>query len=86
MTTPREAHIVVPADITDEFADWFYDSAIDGWYEDSGIDWEDALKRVEGVRGMHPTLGELDFGDSMISPTVLKLQRKVRAIRRENGY
>ena len=70
---------VLTADqITDAFVEWFYGTAIEGWYEDSGIDWDDAINRAED--------DDHDFGPRMDSPAIIKLRRKVRAIRHEEGY
>jgi len=70
---------VLTADqITDAFVEWFYASAIEGWYEDSGIDWDDAINRAEDA--------DHDFGPKMDSPAIIKLRRKVRVIRHEEGY
>lgn len=65
-------------DITEAFADDFYDMAIDGRYEDSPIDWQEAINRYERYT-------DVDFGDSWISPAIDKLKRAVRRIRAENG-
>ena len=81
MTEHDHAHpmVVLTADqITDAFVEWFYDCAIEGWYEDDPIDWDDAIARAEDA--------DHDFGPQMDSPAILKLQRKVRVIRREEGY
>ena len=65
-------------DITEAFADDFYENVIDGWYDDSSIDWEEAINRYEKYT-------DVDFGDSWISPAIDKLKRAVRRIRAENG-
>ena len=70
---------VLTADqITEAFVEWFYDAAIDGWYEDGPIDWDDAISRAEDA--------DHDFGPQMDSAAIIKLQREVRAIRRDAGY
>lgn len=65
-------------DITEAFADDFYENVIDGRYEDSPIDWEEAINRYERYT-------DVDFGDSLTSPAIDKLKRAVRRIRAENG-
>ena len=62
------------ADITPVFVEWFYENAIEGWFEGQPVDWESALSRVES--------SDLDFGSDMRSPGILKLQREIRNIRR----
>ena len=69
--------LVTAEDITEGFVEWFYDSAIDGWYDDGPVDWEEVIDRAEDY--------EHDFGDSMLSPAILKIQRECRRIRREAG-
>jgi hypothetical protein len=64
--------------ITPEFVETFYEGAIDGWYDDGPIDWEAALLSFE-----HGT--SWDFGTTMDSPAIRKLQRMVRQHRAENG-
>ena len=71
-------HILTSADVTDDLATVFYDDAIDGYYDDGPVDWEEALERFEGS-------GEYDLGDSMLSPAIAKLKREVRRHRQENG-
>lgn len=70
--------ILAAADVTEAFVERFYEAAIEGWYDESAVDWEDALDRFEGGT-------DYDFGDSLLSPAITKLQREVRRIRRENG-
>lgn len=69
--------LLTPADITDTFAETFYDSVISGWYDGRGIDWEEALNRYERYNR------DVTFGDSMLSPAITKLQRLVRQIKAE---
>ena len=70
---------VLTADqITDAFVEWFYSAAIEGWYEVGQIDWDEAINRAED--------DDHDFGPRMDSPAIIKLRRKVRVIRHEEGY
>ncbi|MFA7295820.1 MAG: hypothetical protein WC211_01375 [Dehalococcoidia bacterium] len=73
--------VLQPADITAAFVDEFYGQAIDGWYEDGPIDWEDAIERWERY---HRAEG-VTFGSQWDGPAILRLKRLVRAHRRENG-
>ena len=70
--------VITAQDVTAELVDAFYQDAIDGWYDDGPVDWEEALDRFEGGT-------EYDFGDSMLSPAITKLKREVRRHRRDNG-
>ena len=75
----NEPMVYTLADMTQEFAESFYYDAIDGWYDDGPIDWEDAIERWErGVDG-------IDFGDQWDSPVIRKLKRLIRAIRADAG-
>lgn len=73
--------VLSPADITDDFLESFYDEAIDGWYEDSPIDWEDAIERWE----KYHKADDVTFGSQWDSPAINKLKRGIRRIRNENG-
>lgn len=67
------------ADITDEIADAAYEIA-DGWYQGTRIDWEDLLERLD-----RQTLADgraIDMGDSLTSPAITELKKRVRAMRR----
>ena len=77
--------ILTPADITQEFAEDFYDNCVEGWYDEEGpIDWEQAIERWEDYhRGQGPGGVDLTFGPEMYGPAERKLRRLVRAIRAE---
>ncbi|MEU8791549.1 hypothetical protein [Streptomyces sp. NPDC048643] len=67
-------------DITDEIVDMAVE-IVDGWYQNTRVDWEDVLERLD-----RQTLSDgrgLDFGESMTSPAIRCLQRRVRKAIRE---
>lgn len=67
-------------DVTEEVLD-IARGYVEGWYNDGPIDWEDVWNRMEDTRldsGHY-----LDMGASMDSPAMRKIQRVIRAERRE---
>jgi hypothetical protein len=73
--------VLQPDDITDEFAEDFFEACVSGWYDEGGIEWEQALERWEKYhRDENRT-----FGPQLDSPAIRRLQRKVRALRAEAG-
>lgn len=45
------------------------------FYKDSAVDWDDALYRAESA--FH-----IDLPESLLDPTIVKIKREVRAIRK----
>lgn len=77
MTTEQPRRIIEAADVDDALIDEAIE-AVEGWTpEGERVDWEDIIARLEDETR--------DFGDSMLSPAILKIQRAVRQHRRENG-
>lgn len=62
--------VVEATDVTDEIMELIY-SIVDGWYQSGRIDWEDVIDRAEDM-------GDLDFGDSMVSPAIKKIKSRIR--------
>lgn len=72
------------SDITEGFAEDFYESCVSGWYDDGPIDWEDAIERWESYhRKSGPDGVDITFGPQMQTATELKLRRMVRQIKAE---
>jgi hypothetical protein len=72
------------SDITEDFAEDFYESCVSGWYDDGPIDWEDAIERWEKYHRKSGTDGvDITFGPQMHTPAEMKLRRMVRAIKAE---
>lgn len=68
----------------DELSQEIIDAAYDigeGWYADTRIDWDDLLYRLER-QGIERGGKELDLGDDMQSPFIVKLKREVNKLRR----
>jgi hypothetical protein len=74
-TTPQTAK-----DVTEEMLETVRD-IVEGWYNDGPIDWEDVWNRADGTRLDDGTY--LDMGDTNDSPAMRKIQRVIRAERRE---
>lgn len=82
MAEQVETRQLTPEDITEAFVERFYDDCVDGWTpEGERVDWESVMDRAERA---YP---QLDWGveDFWVTPGILKLQREIRRIRRENG-
>lgn len=69
-TSPVEAE-----DVTDEMIGLVRD-VVDGWYQDSPIDWEDVWDRVDGAELADGT--RLDLGSDMLTPALRRLRREAR--------
>lgn len=72
---------LTPAEITQEFAEQFYEDCVSGWYDDEPIEWEEAIDRWEGYHRDE----NVTFGSEWDSPAIRRLQRLVRAIKAEAG-
>ena len=69
--------ITETADVTDDIVDYAIDTA-DGFFPPGEpIDWSDLIDRMESVGA-----DGLNFGNSMESPAIRKIQRAVREARR----
>ena len=78
----EEYTLVVTAEsVTDEIVDIVCE-IVDGWYQDSRIDWEDVIDRADNTELEDGT--RIDFGGSMLSPAIRKVQRLVREYRKNN--
>lgn len=67
--------IIEAADVTSDILE-AAEEVFNGWFADSArIDWEDFVDRLESSTGT-------DFGDSMLSPAIKKIQAHVRAYRK----
>ena len=73
---PETAVIQEAADVTEAMIAAACEECC-AWWGDSPIDWEELLDRLEAVRR------DWDFGDSLLTPAIRKLQRAVRQHRRE---
>ncbi len=67
--------------VTDEIVTAAYDIA-DGWYRDTGIDWEDLLDRLDGMETADGLI--LDLGDSLLSPAIREIRKRVRKMLAES--
>lgn len=65
-------------DVTDEVFE-IATYAVDGWYSDGSIDWEDVWNRMDGSLLADHT--RLDMGTGNDSPAMRKIQRRIRAER-----
>jgi hypothetical protein len=71
---------VTKEDVTDELVGMAYEIC-DGWYQDTRIDWENVLERMD-----KQTLADgrgIDWGDDWLSPAIKELKRRVRKMRQE---
>lgn len=77
--------VLTPAEITQEFAEDFYNTCVEGWYQDGEpIEWEQAIERWEDYHeGQGPGGVDLTFGPELEGPAERRLRRLVRAIRAE---
>ena len=76
--------VLEPDDITQEFAEDFYETCVSGWYDDGPIEWEDAIERWEKYhRNGGPDGVDITFGPEQQAPAERKLRRMVRAIKAE---
>ncbi len=50
------------------------ETAIDGWYAEGSIDWEDFLDRVEA-------LSDIDLGNDLLSPQIKAIKSYARKYR-----
>ncbi|MFI9271810.1 hypothetical protein ACIGXM_13985 [Kitasatospora sp. NPDC052896] len=67
-------------DVTDELVEMAFEIC-DGWYQNTRIDWENVLERMEKY-GMGDGRG-LDWGTEMSTPAIEQLKRRVRKMRSE---
>lgn len=70
--------VITAEDVTDEVMESAF-AVVDGWYQNSRIDWEDVLDRVE-YRGLEDGRA-LDFGDSLDSQAIRRIKYLVRKAR-----
>lgn len=82
MTDERKYFSPTAADeLTKEIIDAAYEIA-DGWYQNTRIDWEDLLERLE--RAPLESGDFLDMGSDMLSPAIKRLRSEVNKMRRES--
>jgi len=66
--------------VTDEIANLAFEIA-DGWYQDTRIDWEDLLNRLDGSQLADKSV--LDLGNDLMSPAIKEIKRRVQVMRKE---
>jgi hypothetical protein len=67
-------------ELTEEIIDAAYEIG-EGWYPDTRIDWDDLIDRLDR-QGIERDGKELDLGEDMLSPFIVKLKREVNKRRR----
>lgn len=70
--------VVTAEDVIEELMESVF-TVVDGWYQDSRVDWEDVIDRVER-RGLEDGRA-LNFGDSLDSPAIRRIKYLVRKSR-----
>lgn len=73
-TSPRGA-----GDVTQEMIDATID-IVEGWYNDTRVDWEDVWDRLDGSTLSDGT--KLELPEDLLSPVFAKLRREVRKSQR----
>ena len=74
-TSPKTAE-----DVTEEMVD-LVRNILDGWYQDTRINWGDVWDRAEGTELADGT--RLDMGTDLMSPALKEIKRQIRADRCE---
>ena len=65
--------------VTDEIAEAAYEIA-DGRYQDTRIDWDLLLDRLDGMELKDGSV--LDLGSNLLSPAITEIRKRVRKMRR----
>ena len=81
MTDTTYTSPVDAADVTEEILGLAREASDEGWFPDGRVEWEAVWDRIDGARLSDGST--LDLGSDLDSPALRKIQRVLRAERRE---